>query len=562
VNYPPERNEERLAKRALFLLAWLAPCLILLLVMLQRDSGKLSRADSFDAAQTARQISHGHGFSTKFLRPLSLAVRPARAGENYPDLYQPPLYPLVLGLVFTVLPDQDQTVIYLSAACFFFTLLALFFLGRRLFGEKVAGLSVLLLGVNYGFLELGTSGSPLTLWVLLVALVLLLLHKTGARSEPTFWPGVIFGLSVLTEYASLLLLPGLLWYVIATREKKWRAGGIFLLGALLPLIPWGIRNTLVAGTPWFTLRLYTLQMFTPIYPGSSLLREASLPPQGGLAFIFSHLGLMRLKLGEGLRGLYVGLPVFFGIYVLPFFIAGMLLPLADAALRRLRGALYLMLLFTVLGTIFTTGAADFGAALVPPITLFAGAFFRSLLAPQPGKGKRARFAIGVLLLAAALPVILRLLGPPQTRGPERGDLQMLNQILPEKAVVLSDTPWAVAWYTDHTSIWLPNAPVIPEVTVSGDPTQSPNYLRLEQESPAVDAIYLTPSGLASYSSAEKLTLWQALRAAPPGFKVEAQLPQHSILLVKATNPASPPAGAETPPPAPGVENAPTSPPAP
>jgi 4-amino-4-deoxy-L-arabinose transferase-like glycosyltransferase len=545
VNDAPQRKEERLAKRTLFTLAWLAPCLILSLVMLQQNSGKLYRVEAIDAAQVARQVSNGQGFSTKFLRPLSLAVHPAKAGENYPDLYQAPLYPLLLGLGFTVFPDNDRTVTYFSALIFFLTLLALFFLGSRLFDEKVAALAVVLFGVNFGFLELATSGSPLTLWALLLVLALLVLQKPEARRGRDFWVGVLLGLSILTEYASFLLLPGLLWYVMTAREKQWRSGGIFLLGVLLPLIPWGVRNTLVAGAPFFSLRIYTLAMFTQTYPGYSLLREMAPPAGGVMGFLFGNLGLLKLKLMESLRGMYAGLPVLYGIYVLPFFIAGMLLPLPEGTARRLRTALYLMTLFIIIGLIFTTGTTDLGAALLPLITLFAAAFFWRLLSDPARTSKRAGWAIALLLVAAALPVLLRVLTPAQTRGAERGDLDLVNRILPAKAVVLSDTPWAVAWYAKRTAIWLPGVPV-EAGTVNADPTQSANYAQLAQKSPAIDAIFLT-RGLMSYPPTEKLTLWQSLRTSPPGFRVEGVLPQGSVLLVKAkAMPSSPPATGETP----------------
>jgi len=537
VNDELQRKEERLAKRTLFTLAWLAPCLILLIVMLQQNAGKLYRVEAIDAAQVARQVSNGQGFSTRFIRPLSLAVHPMRAGENYPDLYQAPLYPLLLGLGFTALPDTyqtDQTVIYFSALCFFLTLLTLFFLARRLFGEKVAALVVVLLGVNFGLLELAASGSPLTLWALLVAVMALLLQKSEGEGRRDFWVGIIFGLSILTEYASLLLLPGLLWYLMAAREEKWRRAGIFLLGTLIPLIPWGVRNTLVAGSPWFTLRIYTLAMFTQIYPGLSLLREMSPPPGGPAAFLFSNPGLLKLKLFESLRGAYVGLPVLYGVYVVVFFLAGLLIPLKDDTARRLRGALYLMLLFILLGISFTTGSTDFGAALVPLATLFAGACFWQLLDRPERRAKSRTFAVSLLLVVAALPVILRLLTPAPTRGPERGDLQSVERILTAKpkAVVLSDIPWAVAWYAKRTAIWLPGAPV-EEGMVSADPTQSANYAKLLQKSPAIDAIFLT-RGLMNYPPTEKLNLWQAMRSAPQGFRIEAVLPQNSVLLVRGS----------------------------
>jgi len=74
----------------------------------------LNTLEAMDTAQVARNVSEGKGFSTKFVRPLSIYLvkkhnrstqgDPAQLKTNHPDLANPPVYPLVLAGLMKVLP--------------------------------------------------------------------------------------------------------------------------------------------------------------------------------------------------------------------------------------------------------------------------------------------------------------------------------------------------------------------------------------------------------------------------------------------------------------------------
>ena len=81
----------------------------------------LSSPVAMDAAQVARQLARGRGFTTEFVRPLSVHLLEERAAamersaqdagclrQPHPDLANPPLYPLLLAGVIKVLtPSFD-----------------------------------------------------------------------------------------------------------------------------------------------------------------------------------------------------------------------------------------------------------------------------------------------------------------------------------------------------------------------------------------------------------------------------------------------------------------------
>src|SRR5437867_57538 len=72
----------------------------------------LEKREAIDMAQLARNIARGRGFTTSVVRPVSLwhlkTYRPDHNPmfEDHPDLYNPPLYPLILAGIFRLLPAK------------------------------------------------------------------------------------------------------------------------------------------------------------------------------------------------------------------------------------------------------------------------------------------------------------------------------------------------------------------------------------------------------------------------------------------------------------------------
>src|SRR5688572_5539834 len=118
-----------------------------------REAKNFVSADAMDSAQLARNISQGHGFTTKNIRPLSLALLEKHRGEHFnalagphPDLANAPLYPVVLAGLMKVLPFdweitsklfwryQPETIIGgFNQILFFVALFLTFCVAARLF---------------------------------------------------------------------------------------------------------------------------------------------------------------------------------------------------------------------------------------------------------------------------------------------------------------------------------------------------------------------------------------------------------------------------------------------
>src|SRR6266850_6052740 len=88
-----------------------------------RSFHNMSSPEAMDAAQVARNLAEGKGYSTLFIRPFSLYLVKKRSEAKFgtvpqdqrdyaqikdvhPDLANPPVYPVVLAGLMKVLPFQ------------------------------------------------------------------------------------------------------------------------------------------------------------------------------------------------------------------------------------------------------------------------------------------------------------------------------------------------------------------------------------------------------------------------------------------------------------------------
>ena len=136
--------------------------------------------ESMDAGQLARNIAHGQGYTTDFIRPFSMylirknnehTAADARLGDltrirgPHPDIANPPVYPAVLAALMKVLPfnfsmplnkgfwsfsgifwrsQPDFLISFFNQVLFLLSAIVLLFLARRLFDPITAWTSAAL----------------------------------------------------------------------------------------------------------------------------------------------------------------------------------------------------------------------------------------------------------------------------------------------------------------------------------------------------------------------------------------------------------------------------------
>lgn len=225
----------------------------------------LTLNDAMDYAGIARNVAEGEGFVSQYLTPLGMVHH----GAPQPDMWRAPLWPLALAGFQKIFGFIDEASALGSGFFFVFTAPLVFLLARRLFNNVVAIASVLLYVASPQLLYYSISGMTESMSVFFMVLVFLaLLSPLTINRFGDVLLGFAIGLFYLTRYNALLFLP----FIALYRACQWPKRGLgpvlrVALGFLLAASPWFIRNTVLFGSPLFSLQKYEPAMFTESYPG-------------------------------------------------------------------------------------------------------------------------------------------------------------------------------------------------------------------------------------------------------------------------------------------------------
>jgi len=444
---------DRAARAAVLHLLWIAPLIVLPIAIYVRVFQGLFQGDALAAAQTAREIVAGHGVATLWAFPMEIALR---GGEfPRPDLAQGPLYPLVLAAFFGAFAATDRVVAAVSLLFLIATGIALYALASRAFGRTAGVLAVVFFVVGLETLMQGVSGSRLPMAAFLVTLAAVLLYGRECTARRAAAAGAVLSLAYLTDAANLaLVIPFGLFAVYLGAERRWRRLALFAVGFVAVAAPWWIRNAVVAGDPFYSLRHYWAGMFTSTHPEFTLLRGTDTSALGVWSYLAEHPREFVAKIVRNLQALHTRAPAALGIYVVAFFLAGILHPLQDGRARLLRKCLYVGLVLQMVLCAAQNPNSNFMAPLVPLVLVFAAGFFVHLLGRL--ESRRARgWAVAVFVALAVYPTAVTLVAPRVSPNRSRANLDYMKQALPAGTVVVSDVPSQVAWYSERPAVVLP-----------------------------------------------------------------------------------------------------------
>lgn len=499
----------------------------------------LSTQEAMDAAQVARNLSEGKGYSTLYIRPISvhlvkernearkLPVTPgqspdhARLKEMHPDLANAPVYPVVLAGLMKALPFRfahDPTSQFLNPEGRFARyqpdfLIALFnqslFLGligvtflvaRRLFDPAVAWTSAgLLLGCELLWRFSMSGLSTMLLLLIFMGMVWFLVALEEEAREPKHGVarlfllasavGVLAGLGTLTRYSfGWIIIPVSVFILLFGGARRGALCLIPLLIMLLMLTPWVYRNWTLSGLPFGTAT-YAILEGTFLFPENRLAR--SLQPDFSVIFLRPFIHKFLANFREILRN---DLPTLGGSWVTAFFLVGLLLGFRNLAIRRLRYFLVVALgLFVVVQALGRTqlsvdspelNSENLLVLLVPLVVVFGVSLFYLLLDQINFTPVSLRSgAVGLFGFVVCLPLLLTFL-PPKTSPvayppyfPPR--IEQVGSWMREQELMMSDIPWAVAWYGRRQCIWLTH-------NAQSDFFAVNDYLK------PIRALYLTP----------------------------------------------------------------------
>lgn len=288
--------------------------------------------------------------------------------------------------------------------------------------------------------------------------------------------GLLFGAAWLGRSTSLLILPGLMWWMFRTRTRRevMTAALIFALGAALMASPWLVHTQQTWGSPlrsdagYYWLQDYharpydgdVTKFWRSLTPPPSLTQILSSDAQGFVLNTLSGvpilLNLVAAGLAEGSRLAVILLVILLALATVqsrhrwrrPEFQAGVLIVAAVAASVLVRARTFEMRYFS-LATVL----------LVLWMLLPLHKFFTR---PAPRWGLRLATAVGCVLYALVfVPAqdrrIFRELTQPAPEIAEyRAIAQQVAREFPEEIAVVTNQPYYYTHYTKRAALSPPN----------------------------------------------------------------------------------------------------------
>jgi len=472
--------------------------------------------EAMDAAQVARNLAEGHGFTTEFIRPFSVylmqkhnhaahpeailatnAVDFAQIKGRHPDLANAPAYPFVLaGLMKLQAPDwkvqmnkpfwseggrfvryqPEFRIAIFNQVLLLVAVLMTFLIARKMFDGPAAWLSALLVLGSDTLWKFSVSGLPtLLLLVIFLGLIwcLTMFEAAGHVEKNNLLrlfllahaTGLLVGLGMLTRYSfGWVMVPVLLYFALFGGVRRIGLAVAAFLTFAVVVSPWIARNLAVSGT-FFGTAGYAVVEGTFAFPGTRLMQSLN-PDLTSAYWIIPYktklLNNLHYILPDGLLQLGGG-------WMAVLFLAGLLLGLRNLAARRLRYFTVMCLgVFLVVGALGQTSWSSLSSELntenplvllTPLVLIFGVAFFLTLLGQMNIPSLQVRYGVIALLVALACQQLILTLLPPKTSPtvyppyypPE---IQKFSNWMHPDELMMSDVPWAVAWYGDRQCTWI------------------------------------------------------------------------------------------------------------
>ena len=471
---------------------------------------------ALDMAQVARNIARGEGFTTKLVRPLSLAVNErTKSIDHHPELTMAPLQPLVISGFFKTFGPHARVVAWECGLFFLLTVGLTYWFALKVSNARVAILAMALVATNVTILRYAISGlETLLLTFLFTALLFLLYLHWASRDLRLLWSGLaglVVGLIYLTEYAWVIIwLPALAVIFFNSREKRLLPNlGVFVALSVLVAMPWFVRNANITGNPFFSFRWTESVMGTLQHSGNTLYRTWDTAPPGFVGFVIEEPRQTYQKVRSSLLGVWPTIADTPGPFLWGFFLAAILFPFAGlypsggTGFERVRKFTYVAMFLILVVFAFLGTAARTLVPFVPIITIIGLALFCQLLTRRIAGVESERVerrwntvGVGAIVLVHVMPLLLVMVTafprPVTTGRPFMRAANELNSLVAEGRPVVTDIPWVIAWYADRPAVYLPLRPV--------------DMRRIENEVGRIEKLVLTPS-LVRVAEKERAKSW-------------------------------------------------------
>lgn len=473
----------------------------------------LNSPAAMDQAQVARQIARGEGATTKFLRPIDildqqkLVKAKAPKGQKdkaapdfsaFPDTYNAPIHTHILAAALRatgyhrfeeVRMDSEISNIYMgdrivagvSMVFFLISLILAYFLFSAIFDEVLASTVVAFMGLSQLMLRFAVSGlaQPLLMCELLAAAFFIVAavrsENRGTTMKTILFNFIVFGLLALMSHSHPLGAWCLIGYTVFSMFAFHPRGMFGVLGLLvlvmLVYLPESARLAPMGGP--------TAKFLHSIYSSfGSDNAELLMRSSSNAAVPFSNSNFFLRLLGYLFARMSTLYAYMGGIVVTPFFILALFNKYKRYTTEQLKWAVCAMWLAVSIGMtcfghegemdedqlfiIFAPFFAAYGTALVfnflARLRLDSGfaavraltIFFMLLLSCGAFMFELPKeLSFSILTSARGIPQY-----PPYYPPALNGKLCDMSN---PHDIIVTDQPWAVAWYADRKALWLPRS---------------------------------------------------------------------------------------------------------
>ena len=461
---------------------------------------------AMEQAQIAREIARGHGFTTKMIRPLAYNQMRMKKGSvptnKLPDTYHAPLWPATVAPFLWALeafPEYvpgslspfrlptfhapttdrlqmttrdyiyvgDRMISAVALGFFFLSVMVSYLTVRRIFDHHVGIWTVaLMLGCNL-FWQFSLSGLPQMLMLFLFSSALYALLRATEIGARFLWPfgwlslaSLLFGLLALTHGIAAWIFAGAFVFSVAHFRPRWKTA--LLMGTIFLAVysPWVYRNYKVCRSPFGVSAYTALEQVRG--SENSIMRSQDLDLTGVSPTTFRRKVQSHLSLQMGTL-----LSDFGGLLAAPVFFMALLYYFKQPLPRTFRWALLLMWLCAALGMAVlamndegtTLASNDLNVLFIPTFTAFGMAFILVMWTRLEISVRLVKYAFFALIFGlCSLPLWNYItLGGKGLQWPPYipPGISLMREWTQPEEVIASDMPWAVAWYADRKSLWLP-----------------------------------------------------------------------------------------------------------
>ena len=470
---------------------WIRRALVVLLIVtlaliyMIKEFRGLATSQAMDQAQIARNIASGQFWKTSFVRPRAVGQL-QDAGKNvatriWYDTYNAPLPPLVNAFVLWPIKSHwkmtPQEIVYsgdkaiaFAAICFFIaSLVPLYFTAKTLSDERLAVLATGLVLPSDTIWQYSLSGLPQMLMMLLFnATLYALVRAIQAQNQGGrvgIWLGLVgfgFGLLALSHALTIwIFVAALIFSLFFFRPRGWAA--VIIIGIFLVLYtPWLVRNYIICGNPAGVAMYSVLDGIVHAESGHMRRVDLDLEDVGP--------GHFRSKLITNVIGQANRIFEHLGWNVVAMmFFAALLHIFKRPETSVIRWLVFAMWLGAFLGMALYGINEEQGVAanqlhllFIPIMTCYGLAYLLVQWNRLDIDVRIARIGfIALLFVLCAIPMMITIT-PGGSKGGVRWPpyvppyISVLNDWMGPEEVVASDMPWAISWYANRRSLWLPD----------------------------------------------------------------------------------------------------------